>query len=182
MYIVHDNSNQNAKPTKGEENVKLKEESFFNGVHEEMGIDFVTSKTFDNEYLKTAKNHHREKSPKISDNSNSQDISETRIELKKNHQKSTNFMCQFCDKPFLSRIQFKNHLNSHGKPIVFKCQYCEKSFESELMLKRHEGNIHLNTSVVSGVILVKKPTKLLVGRECKTVGETSKTNSEFPKF
>ena len=75
LYIVHDNSNQNAKLTKGEENLKLKEESYFDEVHEEMGIDFVTSKTFDNEYLKTTKSQDREKSPQSSDNSNSQDIS-----------------------------------------------------------------------------------------------------------
>ena len=89
LYVVHDNSNQNAKLTKGEKNLKLKEESYFDEFHEEMGIDFVTSKTFDNEYLKTTKNQEREKSPKSSDNSNSQDTSETRIELRKNHQKST---------------------------------------------------------------------------------------------
>ena len=75
LYIVHDNSNQNAKLTKGEENLKLKEESYFDEVHEEMGIDFVTSKTFNNEYLKTTKSQDREKSPQSSDNSNSQDIS-----------------------------------------------------------------------------------------------------------
>ena len=63
LYIVHDNSNQNAKLTKGEENLKLKEESYFDEVREEMGIDFVTSKTFDEEYLKTTKNQDREKSP-----------------------------------------------------------------------------------------------------------------------
>ena len=75
LYIVHDNSNQNAKLPKGEENLKLKEESYFDEVHEEMGIDFVTSKTFDNQYLKTTKSQDREKSQQSSDNSNSQDIS-----------------------------------------------------------------------------------------------------------
>ena len=75
LYVVHDKSIQNAKLTKGEENLKLKEESYFDEVHEEMGIDFVTSKTFDNEYLKTTKIQDREKSPQSSDNSNSQDIS-----------------------------------------------------------------------------------------------------------
>ena len=75
LYVVHDKSIQNAKLTKGEENLKLKEESYFDEVHEEMGIDFVTSKTFDEEYLKTTKSQDGEKSPQISDNSNSQDIS-----------------------------------------------------------------------------------------------------------
>ena len=75
LYVVHDNSNQNAKLTKGEKNLKLKEESYFDEVHEEMGIDFVTSKTFDEEYLKTTKSQDGEKSPQSSDNSNSQDIS-----------------------------------------------------------------------------------------------------------
>ena len=76
LYVVHDNSNQNAKLTKGEKNLKLKEESYFDEVHEEMGIDFVTSKTFDNQYLKTTKSQDREKSQQSSDNSNSQDISD----------------------------------------------------------------------------------------------------------
>ena len=54
LHMVHDNSKQNAKMTKDEENeekLKIKEESNF----VEMGIDFVTSKTFDKDYLKTAK-------------------------------------------------------------------------------------------------------------------------------
>ena len=53
LHMVHDNSKQIAKPTEGEENGKFKEEKYFEEVHEEMGIDFVTSKTFDREYLKS---------------------------------------------------------------------------------------------------------------------------------
>ena len=55
LHMVHDNSKQIAKLTEGEENGKLKEERYFEEVHGEMGIDFVTSKTFDNEYLKSTK-------------------------------------------------------------------------------------------------------------------------------
>merc|ERR1712051_1113954 len=50
LHMVHDNSKQNEKLTKGEKNDegwKLKEESYFDEVNYEMGIDFVTSKTFD---------------------------------------------------------------------------------------------------------------------------------------
>ena len=47
------------------------------------------------------------------------------------------------------------------------------------MLKRHEGNKHLITSAVSSVIPAKKSTKLLVGQECNTAFETSKTN-QYP--
>ena len=56
LHLVHDNSKQIAKLTEGEENLKLKEEVYFDEVYDEMGIDFVTSKTFDDEYIKTTKN------------------------------------------------------------------------------------------------------------------------------
>ena len=56
LHLVHDNSKQIAKQTEGEENLKLKEEEYFDEVYDEMGIDYVTSKTFDNEYMKTTKN------------------------------------------------------------------------------------------------------------------------------
>ena len=56
LHLVHDNSKQIAKQTEGEENLKLKEEVYFDEVYDEMGTDFVTSKTFDDEYMKTTKN------------------------------------------------------------------------------------------------------------------------------
>ena len=46
LYMVHDNSNQNAKLTKSEKNEegwKLKEERYFDEVHDEMGIDNLRS-------------------------------------------------------------------------------------------------------------------------------------------
>ena len=75
LYTVHDNSKHIAKLSEVGENWQLKEESYFDEVCAEMGIDFVTSKTFDEEYLKTTKSQDGEKSPQSSDNSNSQDIS-----------------------------------------------------------------------------------------------------------
>ena len=56
LHLVHDNSKQIAKLAEGEESLKLKEEVYFDEVYDEMGIDFVTSKTFDNEYIKSTKN------------------------------------------------------------------------------------------------------------------------------
>ena len=61
LHLVHDNSKQNAKLTEGEENGKLKEERYFDEVHEELGIDFVTSNTFDRDYLKSTENQEQEK-------------------------------------------------------------------------------------------------------------------------
>ena len=81
LYIVHDNSNQNEKLSEGQENGKLKEERYFDEVNEEMGIDFITSKTFDKEYyLKTRKIQEQEKTSKNSDNSICQDISDSIFE------------------------------------------------------------------------------------------------------
>jgi isopentenyl diphosphate isomerase/L-lactate dehydrogenase-like FMN-dependent dehydrogenase len=56
LHLVHGNSKQIAKQTEGEENWKLKEEQYFDEVYDEMGIDFVTSKTFDDEYIKMTNN------------------------------------------------------------------------------------------------------------------------------
>ena len=56
LHLVHDNSKQIAKQTEGEENLKLKEEEYFDEVYDEMGIDYVTSKTFDDEYIKMTNN------------------------------------------------------------------------------------------------------------------------------
>ena len=71
LHMVHDNSKQNAKLTKDEENegnLKKEEESDF----VEKGIDFVTSKTFNEDFLITAKNFEKNSSnvpPKCEENS-----------------------------------------------------------------------------------------------------------------
>ena len=46
LYMVYDNFKQIAKLTEGEDNGKLKEERYFDEVHEEMGIDFVHSQRY----------------------------------------------------------------------------------------------------------------------------------------
>ena len=69
LYMVHDNSKQIARLTKDEENeekLEMKKESGF----VEMGIDLVTSKTFDREYLKSTVNQEQEKTSQSSNNSN----------------------------------------------------------------------------------------------------------------
>ena len=68
LHMVHDNSKQNAKMTKdeeNEENLEMKKECGF----VEMGIDLVTSKTFDREYLKSTENQEQEKNSQSSNNS-----------------------------------------------------------------------------------------------------------------
>ena len=68
LHMVHDNYKQNAKLTKdeeSEENLEMKKECGF----VEMGIDLVTSKTFDREYLKSTENQEQEKDSQSSNNS-----------------------------------------------------------------------------------------------------------------
>ena len=80
LYMVHDNSKQNAKLTEGKENGKLKEEKYFDEVNQEMGIDFITSKTFSKESLKRRKNQEQGKTSQNSDSSICQDISDSIFE------------------------------------------------------------------------------------------------------
>ena len=64
-----------------------KEESYFDEVNYEMGIDFVTSKTFDKEHLKFPKIKEKEKNfAQSCSNSNSRELSneETSCILEKN--------------------------------------------------------------------------------------------------
>ena len=85
VYTVHDNSKHIAKLSEGVENWQLKEESYFDEVCAEMGIDFVTSKTFDKEYIRTAQ---EQGSKNLESNSNSnllEIICETRKELREDH-------------------------------------------------------------------------------------------------
>ena len=85
LYTVHDNSKHIAKLSEGGENCQLKEESYFDEVCAEMGIDFVTSKTFDKEYLRTAQ-EQGSKNLGRNNNSNLLDIfCETRKELREDH-------------------------------------------------------------------------------------------------
>lgn len=45
------------------------------------------------------------------------------------------FICEYCDKYFTLKSQFKIHMHSHTKPFV--CHQCSRSFSRRADLKRH---------------------------------------------
>ena len=129
FYMIHDNSNQNAKPTKEGENLELKKESYFDEVYEEMAIDFVTSKTFDKDYLKLTKNQS-------SSNSNYQNLCETK-----------KAKCLECDKKFSQ----KSTLYYHNKVVH------EKKDDTNLSKVHERRNKSFDTNASSERNLEMKP-------------------------
>ena len=171
FYMIHDNSNQNAKPAKEEKNLELKKESYFDEVYEEMAIDFVTSKTFDKDYLKLTKNQS-------SSNSNYQNLCETKkakcLECdKKFSQKSTLYyhnkvvhekkddtnLSKVHErrnksfdtnaslernlemKPFFCKNKDKNG-KTRDKKGKLKCSQCDNTYNKEYNLKHHVKIVH----------------------------------------
>ena len=160
LNIVHDNSRQIAKMTEREENGKLKEESYFEEVQAEKGIDFVMSKTFDKEYLKSTKRipkkcpksksnqkekhsvtskiyPKRVKTPKPAVESEvveatSEPISELVHTGKKQHS------CQYCLKSFINNTDLKRHEMIHTGEKPHSCQYCSEQFRRKEFMKAHE--------------------------------------------
>ena len=170
LHVVHDNSKQIAKLTEGEENGKLKEERYFDEVHEEMGIDFVTSNTFDKEYLKalkrirkkcpksklnqkekhsvTSKTYPKTPEPAVEPEATPESLSKLVHTSEKPHS------CQHCLKSFTKNCELKRHEMIHTSKKPHLCQYCSKSFRLKCTLKEHE-RIHTGEKPFSCVICQK---------------------------
>ena len=157
LHMVHDNSNQNEKLTKGEKNEegwKLKEESYFDEVNYEMGIDFVTSKTFDKEHLKFPKMKEKEKNfAQSCSNSNSRELSNEKTSgiLEKNLTKKL-YKCRvlFCDDQFDTIDELTKHISLvHEKKKLtptysnhFMCRICYYLFSKIEELTEHHSSVH----------------------------------------
>ena len=156
LYMVHDNSNLNVKPTKEEENLELKKESYFDEVFEETAIDFVTSKTFDKDYLKLTKNQHNEEtSSQSSSKSNSQNLHG----IKK-------AKCLQCDKKFSQ----KSTLHYHNKVVH------EKKDDSTLSKVHERRNKSFDTNASLERNLEMKPFF------CKNKDKNEKTGDKKGKL
>ena len=154
LYMVHDSSNQNEKLSESQENGKLKEERYFDEVNEEMGIDFITSKTFDKEYLKTRKNQEQEKTSKNSDNSICQDISDSIFEKFKASEKLFVKTKNKVDTPnespsttieepkVVSGDDQLIKLTSGTVKEPYKCLVCSNSFGSISAVTKHFKTVH----------------------------------------
>ena len=158
LHMVHDNSKQITKLTEGEENRKLKEERYFEEVHAEMGIDFVTSKAFDKEYLKSIKRipkkcsksklNQKEKRRSVTSKKYSKapepavepEVAEATPEpvAELAHTGEKPHSCRYCLKSFTESGNLKRHEMVHTGEKPHSCQYCSEQFRRKEFLKAHE--------------------------------------------
>ena len=153
LYMVHDNSNQNEKLSEGQENGKLKEERYFDEVNEEMGIDFITSKTFDKEYLKTRKNQEQEKTSKNIDNSTESIFEKFKaseklfVKTKNKVETANESPATTIEEPKVLKVvsgddQLIGKLTSGTVEDPYKCLVCSDSFGSISAVTKHFKTVH----------------------------------------
>ena len=150
LYMVRDNSNQNEKLSEGQENGKLKEERYFDEVNEEMGIDFITSKTFDKEYLKTRKNQEQEKTSKNIDNSTDSIFEKFKasekffVKTKNKAETANESPATTVEEPKVvsGDDQLIGKLTSGTVEEPYKCLVCSDSFGSISAVTKHFKTVH----------------------------------------
>ena len=63
------------------------------------------------------------------------------LHKKTKHVEERKFVCQVCDKAFITKHHLKNHLICHDVKRDYKCRFCEATFKKNDVLKMHE-NVH----------------------------------------